>query len=306
MLAPLALVGAGAAMLMRPVLPAMRPLRTGSLCLFGAIVLALAAGTLGVSAGQGTAALAVVLRFLQAHGGAVGQALYEAAHRLVQQVGVDILVVFLFVVGVILLTGASLATVLRATGSGVVDSTRMLRARVGSAERSAVVPRRRTREPPSVTLRTGGRSAAAARAGAGRAGRARDARGGAARWTTRTAAAERSVGCRGRSPRRTQVQSARRAMVQSQLGEGEQAVEEEEAEEESLPGVAATDPSQLTPQGRLRDVVTDDPDFVWRLPEAAACCRARAPSRRARTPPGRSARRRAWWRRSATSACRRR
>ena len=117
-LAPLALVGAGAAMLMRPVLPAMRPLRTGSLCLFAAIVLALAAGTLGVSSGQGTPASHWSSAYLQAHGGAGGQALYEAAHRLVQQVGVDILVVFLLVVGVILLTGASLAAVLRATGSG--------------------------------------------------------------------------------------------------------------------------------------------------------------------------------------------
>ena len=135
-LAPIALVGAGTAMLMRPVLPAMRPLRTGSICLFAAIVLALAAGTLGVSSGQGTPASHWSSVYLQAHGGAGGQALYEVAHRLVQQVGVDILVVFLLVVGVILLTGASLAAVLRATGSGMVDSTRMLKARV-AADRGA-------------------------------------------------------------------------------------------------------------------------------------------------------------------------
>ena len=54
--------------------------------------------------------------------------MYEGAHRLVQQVGVDILVVFLFIVGVVLLTGASLASAIRATGSGVVDTTRVLRA----------------------------------------------------------------------------------------------------------------------------------------------------------------------------------
>ena len=29
-----------------------------------------------------------------------------------------------------------------------------------------------------------------------------------------------------------------------------------------------TDPEQLTPQGRLREAVTDDPDFVWELPPA--------------------------------------
>jgi len=33
--------------------------------------------------------------------------------------------------------------------------------------------------------------------------------------------------------------------------------------------VARTDAEKLTPQGRLRDVVTDDPDFVWHMPDAS-------------------------------------
>ncbi len=49
----------------------------------------------------------------------MGEGLYQLAHPLVQQVGVVILVVFLTIVGVVLLTGASLATALRATGSGL-------------------------------------------------------------------------------------------------------------------------------------------------------------------------------------------
>ena len=71
--------------------------------------------------------------YLQSHGGVVGEGLYQLAHRLVQDVGVDILVVFLLLVGVILLTGASLGGALRATGSGVVDTTRMMRALAGAA-----------------------------------------------------------------------------------------------------------------------------------------------------------------------------
>ena len=35
--------------------------------------------------------------------------------------------------------------------------------------------------------------------------------------------------------------------------------------------MARADPAELTPQGRLRGVVTDDPDFVWQLPDAARC-----------------------------------
>src|ERR1700689_5382833 len=116
-------------MLMAPVLPALRPLRTGGICLAAAIVLALAAGTLGVSPGTPAGGGAEwSSTFLSARGGALGELMYEAAHRLVQQVGVDILVVFLFIVGVILLTGASLASAIKATGNGVMDTTRVLRA----------------------------------------------------------------------------------------------------------------------------------------------------------------------------------
>ncbi len=65
---------------------------------------------------------------MQSHGGVVGAALFQLAHRLVQDVGVGILVVFLLLVGAILVTGASLGGTLRATGSGVAETTRMMRA----------------------------------------------------------------------------------------------------------------------------------------------------------------------------------
>ena len=126
-LAPVALVLGGGVALLRPVLPAVRPLRTGAICVFCSLTLALAAGTLGVSAGA-RAGHIWGSAHLQSHGGVVGQALYELADRLVQNVGVNILVVFLMLAGVILLTGASLAGVIRATGNGLIDTTRMVRA----------------------------------------------------------------------------------------------------------------------------------------------------------------------------------
>jgi S-DNA-T family DNA segregation ATPase FtsK/SpoIIIE len=269
-LAPLALAGAGAAMLMRPVLPAMRPLRTGSLCLFGAIVLALAAGTLGVSSGQGTPASHWSSDYLQAHGGAAGQALYEVAHRLVQQVGVDILVVFLLVVGVILLTGASLAAVLRATGSGMVDSTRMLKARVATDRRAAG-------------------DSSGALAGDSSRGSATDP-------------IEEHTPLEALLPPEPEPGKlvVRATHVEAPSLDGDRplepvdpwaddevedepqeppepdpepeelppAAEAEEEPRERIAGVRAVNPEDLTPQGRLREHVTDDPDFEWRLPEA--------------------------------------
>jgi S-DNA-T family DNA segregation ATPase FtsK/SpoIIIE len=269
-LAPVALVASGGVLLMRPVLPALRPLRTGSVCLAGSIVLALAAGTLGVSAGQGDGGQGLgrsqwSAGFLDARGGALGQLLYDVTHRLVQQVGVDILVVFLFVVGVTLLTGASLATMLRATGSGVVDSTRILRARVEERRGEADLDR---------SARSKTRSAAALDDAQSLLPPDPEADQLIVRAThveapplddTGTAAAEDPWDA-AEEPEEEQPEATESDLV-SQLGEGES--EEEEAEEESLPGVAATDPSQLTPQGRLRDVVTDDPDFVWKMPDGS-------------------------------------
>src|SRR5205823_5700830 len=108
-LAPLALCWAGATLVLAGVLPDLRPLRGGLTCLFAALTLALAAGTFGVSSGPGSGHALWGPSFLRAHGGVVGEALYQVAHRLVQDVGVDILVIFLLLGGVIMLTGASVA-----------------------------------------------------------------------------------------------------------------------------------------------------------------------------------------------------
>jgi S-DNA-T family DNA segregation ATPase FtsK/SpoIIIE len=253
-LTPVALLAGGGVMLLRPVLPALRPLRTGALCVFAALTLALAAGTLGLSSGPGRAAGGSwTSARLQTHGGVVGQALYEISHRLVQSVGVDILVVFLALTGVILLTGASLATVIRATGSGVLDTTRMMRS---------------LRRPPVARTR---------------------------RASVETAADELEAA----PPLAPPEPSARELVVRAthveapshdwsedeeespaedapELGEDAAALgnRDVEAGEEEVSGVARADaggidPDRLTPRGRLRESVTDDPSFVWELPVAA-------------------------------------
>jgi S-DNA-T family DNA segregation ATPase FtsK/SpoIIIE len=251
-LAPLALLGAGGAMLMRPVLPAMRPLRTGSICLFAAIVLALAAGTLGVGSGQDTGAARWSSQYLREHGGAAGQALYEASHRLVQQAGVDILVVFLFVVGVILLTGASLATVLRATGSGMADSTRMLRTRV--AERKS-----KPLGVPPAEERPGSRS---------EIDQLLPPEPEPGKLVVRATHVEAPSLDDGDSPGPVDPWAADEPTDAPGEDTDEPSGESDGEERERIAGVAAADPGDLTPQGRLREHVTDDPSFVWRVPEA--------------------------------------
>jgi len=255
--APIALVVGGGALLLRPVLPALRPLRAGALCVFAATTLALAAGTLGVSSGPVGHGAPWSSAFLQGRGGIVGEGLYQLTHPLVQDAGVAILVVFLMTAGVILLTGASLAGLLRATGSGLLDTTRIVRA-LGD--------------------RRGARSAAhedwPEEAGLDeQAGAPRPMR------PPEPAAAElvvRSTHVEAPSPDWADEEQSPTDAPEAQLtasrggtraGEGDGELDEEQ--EPEIAGVARAEAGTLTPRGRLRDAVTDDPAFEWRLPEAA-------------------------------------
>jgi DNA segregation ATPase FtsK/SpoIIIE, S-DNA-T family len=257
-LAPVALVVGGGALLLAQVMPARRPLRTGGLCLFAAVTLALAAGTLGVSSGtpaHGPSSEQWRSAFLQAHGGVMGQALYWAAHRLVQTVGVDILVVFLTLVGVVLLTGASLVAVLRATGNGLMDTSRVLRARASAlervsrgilderlqgghakpytAERASMYPP--DPEPDELIVRA-----------------------------THVEAPSRDD-----LPAAWDADPIDEVESPPSVPDGERDEQDAQGDQdEQIAGVAQVDADGLTPQGRLRDVVTDDPNFVWKLPPA--------------------------------------
>jgi len=137
--APVAIVVAGALFVLRPVLPTLRPFKAGGLCLFAALMLMLAAGTFGIGPG-GARDGYWDAPFFQARGGIAGEALLWAVASAVSTIGAHILALFLLVAGVLLLTGASVAGVLRTTGSGLADTTRAL-------GRVVPVPVRRTRRP---------------------------------------------------------------------------------------------------------------------------------------------------------------
>jgi S-DNA-T family DNA segregation ATPase FtsK/SpoIIIE len=117
---PVALVAAGALLAMRPALPAgVRPFRAGALCLLAASCLGLAVGTLGFGPGDGAP--------VAERGGHLGQVMADASTRLFSDVGAHILAIFLFCAALLLLTGATVAGVLRATGEQVVETARTLR-----------------------------------------------------------------------------------------------------------------------------------------------------------------------------------
>src|SRR3954454_20920948 len=93
-LVPPALMAAGAVLVLRPVLPAIRPFRAGGLCLFAALSLALAAGTLGLGPG-GERTGFWDPAYVKPRGGMVGEGLYWGTSTLLGNVGAHIAAVFL-------------------------------------------------------------------------------------------------------------------------------------------------------------------------------------------------------------------
>ena len=101
---------------LRPLLPTVRPFKAGGICLLTALMLGLAAGTFGLGpshpARQGAFAQPA---FFKVHGGLVGESLYWVTSTLFSRVGAHLIFVFLLIVGLMLLTGASISGVIAAT-----------------------------------------------------------------------------------------------------------------------------------------------------------------------------------------------
>jgi S-DNA-T family DNA segregation ATPase FtsK/SpoIIIE len=240
-LVPLALCWGGATLVLGGVLPDLRPLRGGLVCVFAGLTLALAAGTLGFSSGPVRGQSQWASASLQAHGGVVGEALYEVAHRLVQDVGVDILIVFLLLGAVLMLTGASLAGVLAAGGKGV--------SRAAGAARQ-------------LSLR-GAQTHAGAQGG--------EFPSDAVLAPPEPSGAELVV--RGLELGEDPLEppsGADTAQAPGDLDAEQLRVwDEREPNDERVPGVTVASADALTPRGRLREAVTGDPSFTWELPDAS-------------------------------------
>src|SRR5437763_396278 len=137
---PVALVVGGAVVVVRPLLPEERPVGGGAAGLLAARTLALAAGTLGLGP-HGARTGVWDPTFVQPRGGVVGEAVYTVAAGAAQQAGAHILALFLFCAALLLLTGATIAGVVRAVRSGVGGTVRQARElRAGFASPGALAP----------------------------------------------------------------------------------------------------------------------------------------------------------------------
>jgi S-DNA-T family DNA segregation ATPase FtsK/SpoIIIE len=125
--APVLMFAAGALIVIRPMIPALHPLKTGTACLLAALMLGLAAGSLGLGPGDTPRDGFLDAGYLEHHGGLVGETMFWVSSKLFSTAGSHILFVFLLLAGVLLLTGASIASIVTATREAAVTTTERMR-----------------------------------------------------------------------------------------------------------------------------------------------------------------------------------
>ncbi len=240
-----ALLAAGAVLILRPVLPAIRPFRAGGLCLFAALSLGLAAGTLGLGP-DGERTRFWDPAFVKPRGGMVGEGLYWITSTLLGDVGAHIVTIFLGLAAVLLLSGASIAGVLKATGDSVTSTGRLLR------DGTATTLARRRADEELAALEAGWDDGATAVMSRKRQ----------EFWSGDERFPDLYKEPEPEPPTPEEPPTADPEPAEPRLAEDPETDE---------PGVtrapADVDRDKLTPQGRYRREVTDAPDFEWVVPD---------------------------------------
>lgn len=283
-LVPVALAAAGAILMLRPVLPAVRPFRSGAICLAIAITLGLSAGTFGLGP-DGARPEWWDPAWVKTRGGMTGELLAYVVTTFTGQIGAHILATFLGLAGVLLLTGASVAGVLKATSDSVSSTTREIRTaatkrRPRPADDLATLeqaPRVRV-ERPEIFGETPEFEQPEPKPKPKRKPKAKLSD--EEFWSGEERFPD-LYGVEGEpepepEPLPEPEPEPEPDPEPEPVAELERLAEDPPEDEEGVTRGPAqpVDPEQLTPQGRYRREVTDSPDFVWELPDAAKLTRS--------------------------------
>ncbi|MEO8092293.1 MAG: DNA translocase FtsK [bacterium] len=113
---PFALVAWGVSLMMRPFIASPAALNAGAILVACALLLGFAAETAGLGPEGPNRHDYFEPRFFTEHGGAVGEALYWAITTLFQRLGAHIVAVAMFLSGILLLSGVTVAGILSSAG----------------------------------------------------------------------------------------------------------------------------------------------------------------------------------------------
>jgi S-DNA-T family DNA segregation ATPase FtsK/SpoIIIE len=142
---PFVFFGCGAALILRPFLPSIKPLRTGGILIVAGLLLAFAAQTAHIGPDHPLRPGYFDPSWFPYHGGLAGEGLYWATATLFQRIGAHIIAALLVFAGALLLTGTSIAAFLGSSGRALT------RARTSGTEmaRTMVLAARQKRDPLS-------------------------------------------------------------------------------------------------------------------------------------------------------------
>jgi S-DNA-T family DNA segregation ATPase FtsK/SpoIIIE len=234
---PVAVIAGGAVLVLRPVLPTTRPFLPGALCLFAALTLALAAGTLGLGP-DGARHGFWHQAYFEARGGGLGEAELWLTSTLLGMAGAHIVAVFLFIAGALLLTGATVAGIVR-------NVQRQVTTTATAVHRRAATLRPPDPAPQEIVVRA----------------------------TPADSAPE--LDAEERYPDLFGPTEASEPEPEEPPEPEEAEVVEEPPEPQANSELATSD---LTPRGNLRASVTDDPEFPWHLPDPGLLTRSQGES----------------------------
>ncbi len=246
-LAPVALFAAGALLVVRPMMQAVHPFKTGAACLLAGLTLGLAAGSLGLGPGDTPRDGFLDADYLREHGGLTGESLFWTLKTLFSEAGAHILFVFLMLAAALLLTGASIAGLVQATRDAATTTGARVRRTAGAMglptevlepsapPRSAALPPEPEDEEPVVRA-------------------------------THVEAPVPELDAAERYP---------------DLYEDEEPVEDEEDEEDYEPAeeLDEPEPEELTPMGNRRSEVTEADDVDYRMPKGSFLKRSNGPQK---------------------------
>jgi S-DNA-T family DNA segregation ATPase FtsK/SpoIIIE len=258
--APVGFVIAGVLVVMRPLMARGRPFGTGGALLLVSSTLALAAGTLGLGP-DGARPHEWSHAFVNQRGGILGEALYTGATSAFSTTGAHVIALFCFLAGVLLVTGATIAGVVHALRAGAETTSERLRNTTAGLRRERL-PGAPGLSPPELEGDVVVRARAAgapldpfADADEALGPETIAARAGAGDPDVPVPDAGESLGD---DEAATQI-----SPIEDQVD----ATSPDAAGTVARRGPAKT-PSkeQLTPQGRYRGEVTDDPEFLWETP----------------------------------------
>jgi S-DNA-T family DNA segregation ATPase FtsK/SpoIIIE len=297
-LMPVALILGGARVLARDthLAPATRPLRTGVGSLVLALALCFSAGTLGLGPGREPSVHFWSASVLKPRGGILGGLEFLVTGHLLSTAGADIVAVFLLIVAAILLSGATFASVVNGSRHHAATAFRRdpesrsatrraeLRARrlLHSSDGALVVPEPDDRE---LIVRATHVEAPAIDTYENVDGQRSFVVDPEAMNELDDALPEGVVGAG--SDETTEFEAIEPIEFEKYVdldGHEVGPVDQSEVTYDDSTELEAADPlvgldrdldpTELTPAGRYRASVTDDPDFVWRVPPARSLVRS--------------------------------